>query len=175
MTQCTEVAIEEWRPVVGYEGWYDVSSKGNVRRIGRRGRGVPYKILTPKQGDYPRVTLSKFGRKSTLLVHRLVAIAYLQQIDGKPEVNHKDGEKWNSVPENLEWVTTSENAYHALRTGLRKCGEQMKNAKLTNQDAINIKKQVREGRSMLSLSKEYGLSFAAVQRLNTGKTWKHIP
>lgn len=115
--------VEIWQPVVGLEGLYDVSNMGRVRsyykKVGR-GRNVvsksPQKILSTeninKQG-YCIVSLFKGGKRSNKkLVHRLVAESFIQRIDGKNLINHKNGIRNDNRVENLEWCNHSENAKH---------------------------------------------------------------
>ena len=121
---------EIWKDVVGYEGYYEVSSLGNVRSVSRmvrsRGRGMrlsPAKIrkqaLSTK--GYCQVGLSMNGVITTLSVHRLVAECFVLNTDSnKDQVNHIDGDKTNNIFHNLEWVNNSENALHAFKLGLRK-------------------------------------------------------
>ena len=92
-----------------------VTNKGRV--ISRLGREIKQQLT---KSGYFRVELwqNGFGRKH--LVHRLVAEKFVPNPDGKPQVNHKDGNKINNCDENLEWVTQSENQIHAYRTGLQK-------------------------------------------------------
>lgn len=96
---------EKWKPVVGYEGLYEVSSHGRVKSA-RRG-------IVMKQGHnadgYPVVGFSVNGRHKTLTVHRLVAKAFIDNKEDLPEVNHIDEVKTNNHVENLEWVTHREN------------------------------------------------------------------
>lgn len=113
---------EEWRPVVGYEGLYEVSDWGNVRSLERiitdkNGRKMHYYGKLLSQGKttngYNFVLL---GQKNNKLTHILVAKAFLPNPDNKPEVDHiipvSDGgtcEVWN-----LRWVTPSENARNPI-------------------------------------------------------------
>jgi len=116
---------EEWRPVVGYERYYEVSSLGLVRRSCdgiRRGIKAGY-IMKPKPtgGNYPFVGLYHREKKTThsTLVHNIVTSAFLGPKPPGIQVNHLDGNKWNSRLDNLEYVTASENQCHANRIGLR--------------------------------------------------------
>lgn len=100
-----------WKDIKGYEGYYQVSDEGEVRRILKDGRTKPVK---GKKGLYATVTLSKDNQPKGFAVHRLVAEHFLERPEGKTEVNHIDGDKWNNRVENLEWVTSWENRVHAM-------------------------------------------------------------
>ena len=112
----TTAAVEEWRPIAGYEGLYEVSSLGRVRsldrvttRLSRWGTEITLKvkggILQPENhtNGYQSVMLCNNGCRVRLLVHRLVAKAFVPNPDNLPEVNHKDECKKNNRADNLEW------------------------------------------------------------------------
>lgn len=101
-----DLPTEEWKPVVGYEGLYEVSSLGRVRSR----QGLLRQSLANR---YPSVHLSRDGKQATHRVHRLVASAFIPNPDGRETVNHIDGDRTNNAALNLEWVTTSENVRHA--------------------------------------------------------------
>jgi len=104
-----DIPDEEWRPIVGYEGLYEVSNLGRVRSNARRKcRGGIVKPVASGSG-YLAVTLSKESATSRRLVHRLVAEAFLDNIENLPVVNHKDEDKTNNCASNLEWCTVSYN------------------------------------------------------------------
>lgn len=104
-------------------GRYSIDDCGNVYSLrNHAGNQRKTPMLMKRQlhpEGYLTVTLSTDQGKKFCLVHRLVAEAYVPNPEGKPEVNHLDGDKTNNVYTNLEWSTESENSLHAYRTGLR--------------------------------------------------------
>lgn len=111
--------LESWKPVVGYEGLYEVSNLGRVKSLPRK--GTKGGILSENYSNskrYAHVLLTKDMKPGTKSVHRLVAAAWIPNPDNKPQVNHKDGDKHNNCVDNLEWVTNLENRRHAIGTGL---------------------------------------------------------
>lgn len=110
----------EWRPVVGYEGIYDVSSAGQIRRLIPSRRGPAFRVLRPRAGrlGYVSVTLSKDGHQKQLAVHRLVAEAFLVVPKGCPPedlvVHHVAEPKSDNRVENLRWATHGENMKYAV-------------------------------------------------------------
>ena len=118
---------EIWKPVVGFEGLYEVSSTGKVKTLAKEWKSSPTfiskhkeRILCEKMSNsgYLLVSLYKNNKQFNGYIHRLVAGAFVPNPDGKPEVNHIDGNKLNNCPENLEWVTRKENVHHAQVNGL---------------------------------------------------------
>lgn len=112
---------EEWRPVVGYEGLYEVSNLGRVRSVttkipGKDGRTCARKgrILKHTIGDYARVAPSKNGVPATKKVCRLVAEAFFGPPLGRV-VDHIDRNRLNDAASNLRWATVSENAMNSKR------------------------------------------------------------
>lgn len=101
---------EKWRPVVGYEGLYEVSNLGRVRRV---------KIIEPtrKKHGYMQVSLvDRNGVRKSLRLHRIVAEAFIPNPEGKPQVNHRDENPENNRAVNLEWATAEENTNYGSRT-----------------------------------------------------------
>ena len=117
--------IEEiWRPVVGYEGLYEVSNLGRVRSLDMYVK-VGYgnyrlhkgKVLSPtkNKNGYLKVNLYCNGKQKTIDVHRLVTEAFLPNPDNLPQVNHKDEDKTNNRVENLEWCDHKYNMNYGTR------------------------------------------------------------
>lgn len=114
--------VEEWRPAVGFEGWYEVSDLGRVRRLRTRSRLNAPLVLAPFlcSGGYLMVTLRTDRGDKARLVHRLVAAAFIGEPPVGHEVNHLDGVKVHCASSNLEYATHSENMKHAYATGLHR-------------------------------------------------------
>lgn len=110
------------KPVVGFEGIYEVSDCGSLFRVARGQGCVQWKRLKPcanSQG-YFNVSLCKNGKAKSYKVHAIVAAAFIPNINGYREINHIDGNKFNNHVNNLEWCDSSHNNAHAHRTGLNK-------------------------------------------------------
>jgi hypothetical protein len=116
-----ELIMEIWKDIKGYEGDYQVSNIGRVKRLDgltngkriRKQKGRIMKVLLNDSGYY-RVMLSKNGIHKRFKVARLVAFTfYDKNINSKLTVNHKDFNKTNDTIENLEIITRSQNVKHA--------------------------------------------------------------
>jgi hypothetical protein len=113
---------EIWKDIKGYEGIYQISSFGRVKslnRIDEAGYNRKEKLLTPAtngRDKYLYVGLSFNKVRKTLKIHRLVAQAFIPNLENKPEVNHIDSNKQNNNFVNLEWTTSRENVTHLNKT-----------------------------------------------------------
>ena len=115
--------MEIWKDVKGFEGYYQVSNYGNIKSLTRfdgirerQGQEIKQSL---KYNGYLQVGLRKNSERKFFSVHRLVAIHFLDNPEAKPQVNHIDCNKQNNNINNLEWVTSKENLYHAKINGLR--------------------------------------------------------
>ncbi len=113
----------EWVPVKGYEGLYEITKCGKVRSLPKKRVGVKVRYYKGKNLSivkvglgYLSVTLFKEGVKKKWLLHRIVAVTFLEKIEGKDYVNHKDKDKYNNHVDNLEWVSSIENNCHMQKT-----------------------------------------------------------
>lgn len=114
---------EEWRPVVGYEGLYVVSSFGRIASMKmalKRGRnGVFYRqqrLLKPVKMTigYLAVSLTKNGKVTQEYLHRLVSKAFLPNPNNYPQIDHIDGSRDNNMVTNLKWCTGSQNVLNPI-------------------------------------------------------------
>ena len=145
--------MEIWKDIKEFEGYYQVSDKGNVRSVTRHD-GVHERIGQPiksvlKYNGYLQVGLRKHNKRKYISVHRLVAIHFIDNPKNKPQVNHIDCNKQNNNINNLEWVTSKENLYHAKINGLRNNipkGEKHPNFGKYGEHSKSAKKVVRYNR-----------------------------
>ncbi|HHB2481296.1 TPA: NUMOD4 domain-containing protein [Bacillus cereus] len=176
---------EIWKPVLGFEGLYEISNTGSVKSLERiRSNGTRFKEFIKKQSTekmgYNTVTMTdKDGKKRTLKVHRLVAEAFIPMVDGKDIVNHKNGNKTDNVVENLEWCTQLENINHARKTGLTpkiiNVGNRHAKTKLTEDIVREIRKLYPSGQSdVKQLAEKYGVSNRTILKVIKGESWKDV-
>ena len=188
-------ALEEWRAVKDYEGLYEVSSLGRVRSLdrividtnGKRKRrfaGVVLKASLANTG-YRAVTLNKRGAYRAYLVHTLVAVAFIGDAPGKVgvrkdsyQVNHKNLNKLDNRPCNLEWVTKRENLEHARKNGVIPTGNDLPHTVLTPDQVQEIRvllSDYPDGLSFSDIGKMYGVSHGSISHIYHKRTWKHLP
>jgi len=150
----------------------------------------PMKLVVNNRGY-----LSVVIRQKTHMVHRLVATAFIQNPEGKTQVNHIDGNKLNNNVSNLEWCTPQENIQHAFDTGLNKAGigvrqtyksAETKKAALANlkdkskltEDEVRYVRRVFKPRdehySATALAKQFDTSVTAMCKIVKGITYNHV-
>ncbi len=121
--------MEIWKDIKNYEGIYQVSNYGNVKRL--YGKGARYeRIIKPNttNKNYYFVVLCKNGIRNYCRVHRLVAETFIPNPDNLPCVNHKDENKQNNNVENLEWCTIKYNTNYG--SGIKRRMEKIKKRSL---------------------------------------------
>ena len=118
---------EIWKGIKWYEWKYEISDTGLCRSLYYVNKyWKSYRIRLLKWSNslwYQRVTLQKEWKRKHLFIHRLVAFAFIPNLENKPQVNHIDWNKLNNSIHNLEWCTAKENIQHAFRTWLNKVSE----------------------------------------------------
>jgi len=114
---------EIWMPVANYEGFYEVSNLGRLKSLSRKQK-LKYWVTKKEnlmlqapdpQTGYKRATLSKKGVGKRFYIHRLVALAFLENKNNKPLVNHINSVRTDNRVENLEWCTDAENVRHSFQ------------------------------------------------------------
>lgn len=169
---------EIWKDIPGeYNGLYQVSDKGRIRRVAPNNGTHIGRILTPTVvpvgKGYHTVTLSKNSTSARVYVHRLVARAFHGLPPRKHEINHKNGDPSDNRPDNLEWVTHQENIIHAFEILGRK--PSYGNRKLTDADVKMIRqKYATGGITQQELGNEFGVSNTTISQIVRRQTWKHV-
>lgn len=171
--------MERWKPVVGWEGVYEVSDLGRVKRLVPGRQTYAGRIFEP--AGHPRgyvfITLCHEGRKVSRPAHLLVLEAF---VGPKPspthQGNHKDGVRTNNTVDNLEWVTVSENRLHAYRVLGNKPPSQFwavsPNAKLSAGQVSDIRRIRAETKaSYKDLAEQFGVHLTTIGRIVKGKAW----
>lgn len=166
---------EIWKDVTGYEGIYQVSNLGNVKSLYRKvfytdGRNYIYKerILNwniMKKVNRCYVHLYKNSERKSMLVHRLVAQAFIPNPDDLPEVNHKSGITTENDISNLEWVTHSDNMKHGILHG---------NNIYTETQIKQVKTYLAEGKGQAEIQRLTGVGRSTVYEIKKGRQWTHI-
>ena len=163
---------EAWKPVLGFEGCYEVSNLGRVRStnrvikrvvrqgvlsINRKGR-----VLKPQpDGDgYLKVSL---GRLNQRRIGRLVAEAFIPNPDRLPEVDHRDTNKQNNTAINLRWCTKSMNAAYRHSNGCRTYKR-----RYNDETCCEVVVAVFEGASIMHVASAFGMSRSQVRRISYG-------
>lgn len=171
---------EIWKPVVGYEDRFLISSFGNLKSAGS---GKILSQCESKSGYMLHATKigGRNGKAVCFKIHRLVAEAFLSVPSDelkvaagytfykKVSVNHKDGIKTNNKTENLEWCSYSENTRHAYDTGLIdiKTGSDHPLSKLSESDVEDIKNSYIKGSRTFgsrALGEKYGVDHMQILR-----------
>jgi len=166
---CSLELAKKLKDISGYKGLYAVDASGGVLSL-RRGK---YLSVNVKKG-YETVFLFKEGRLKTFFLHRLVALAFVPKVDGKPDINHKDGNKLNNYWWNLEWCNDSENQTHARRLHLQG-GERSNTAKLTVRNVRTIRALYEKGNhTMKELGRKFGVNEQTISKIINRKTWRYI-
>lgn len=181
---------EIWKPVTGYEGLYEVSNKGQVKRLERDiicnngvKRHMKERILKGSLDSYGYLQANLYnakGRYKLLLVHRLVAKAFIPNPENKPQVNHNDENKTNNCVDNLEWMTNEENVNYGTRN--ERAGKAISKAKSKSVaqyskdgELLKVWSSIKEAGCKLGISRG-NISSAArgVYKTSGGFVWKYV-
>jgi len=175
---------EVWKPVVGYEDIYAVSDLGRIKSLERIVRGPcgqpllrkeRLRSLRPARQGYVRVALMDgAGGRVEVPLHRLVLEAFIGPApEGRPQVNHKDFNKSNNLPANLEWVSPLENSAHARAGGRLHLLLGIKKSKVHSREIVaQARALADESRySTSEISTMTGIPRGTLSKILSGSTW----
>jgi len=172
---------EIWKDIPGYEGLYQISNNGGVKRMPKNTVTITgkirihkLKILKPSTDSrgYSQTCLFKLGIGKIVSVHRFVAITFIENTENKPQINHKDGNKKNNHVDNLEWCTNTENMQHAVRNKLMARGEENGISKLNELQVRVIKKTF--GITQEEIAEYFCVHRSTISRIRSNTNWKHV-
>jgi hypothetical protein len=165
--------MEIWKDIKGYEGLYQVSNMGRVKSMKWNKERI-LKVITNRKG-YSQVHLSKNGLQIKLLIHRLVAEAFILNPHNLPNVLHGDDNPANNCVENLRWGTQKENIEDRNNKGRQAKGLSHGSAILTEQQVLEIKNlRSSTGWGYRRISKHLKFPLQAVSGILYKNTWSHI-
>lgn len=159
------------KTIPNYETYY-VTSIGDVFNTNYHSTKQTQQLKFDYSGKskcYKRVTFCKDGKTKRFLIHRLVALAFIDNPLNKPQVNHIDGNPSNNDMDNLEWCTQSENMKHAFRTGLQT--PNITNAKLTKKNIFEIFEMRKLGLTHKEISLNFDVNRKCIGDVLNKKTW----
>lgn len=172
---------EEWRPVPGWDGMYEVSSLGRVRSLARvvarsdgRTQTFPAKLrkACPVNGGYLAVHLCRNGKPQSFPIHRLVALAFLGPPPPQMEVCHGDGDRRNNELSSLRWGSHHDNLMDRLAHGTDNRGEKHNMVKLCEEDVLAIRAaHAAGGVTHADLARRHGVSTSLIQLIIARRRW----
>jgi len=169
---------ENWKPIAGYKGIYEISNFGQIKRVAKGPGTKPGTIIKPwiRSEGYSYHDLNKNGKRRHFRTHTLVAKAFIGPPPTKKhQINHIDGNKQNNKVDNLEWVTPSENQRHARDIFGYWLGERGSASKLTPEKVIELRKMYKTGLySQRELAKIFGIAQSSIWSIIHKITWAHI-
>lgn len=171
--------IGEWRDIPGYEGVYQASDTGLIRRVADLGRrDLARRILAQSidEDGYHKVELRSNNRRRKFGVHQLVALAFIGTCPDGYEVNHIDLDKGNNIPLNLEYITHAQNIKHAHEFGDIKNARGVAHglAKLNEQQVSEIKRLLAEKQQQKVIAARFGVNHRTIYSIASGRTWRHV-
>lgn len=174
---------EEWRPVPGYQGFYEVSSLGRVRRLTvkiRCGYGkvrtFPGRVMRhgKTHGGYHQFSLCKHGTVTRVYVHRTVIEAFIGPIPDGMQINHLSGDKNDNSLKNLAICTPSENMRHSTDVLGNHRGALARAAKLSERQVLGVISDYALGMGITALARALKVDPETVRDIISGRTWRHI-
>ena len=165
---------EEWKPVMGYEGLYEVSSYGRVRSFKRNPTGKLLKPCPNSMGRLQLILHNSNKEKKSWMIHRLVADHFICKRPEGLVCRHLDGNYLNNVVTNLSWGTITENQRDRLGHGTDSRGEKQANLKLTAKDVLDIRWARTFDFTFQEIADYFGISNSHCDSIVKRKTWSHI-
>lgn len=164
-----------WNPVFGFEQNYEVSDRGDLRRIWKS-KKKPLKVTYCKRHGYGYVNLCKSGTIKRTKIHHVVLLSFgFMPTKERCQARHLDGIKSHNWLSNLKWGTPLENHADKVlhnRVGGAFRGQKHHNAKLTDAAVQKIQILLREGFYQRDIAKLFGVTQSNISKIATGVSWQ---
>lgn len=168
----SEEKPEVWRPVVGYEGRYEVSNFGRVKSIA--GRFKTHLILKPRI-DRRGYSIVFIGYGNTKRIHRLVLEAFVGECPEGMECAHANGVRTDNRLENLRWATHKENSHDRLLHGTHPRGDSHVSSRLSAEKVVAMRHDYASGKfTHDQMAAKYGVSSTTARYAISRRSWKHV-
>lgn len=171
---------KEWRGLPDYEGFYEISDSGDIRRIRTHcGRSTCRQLKPCTKRGYLQFGVTLNNETRWIIAHRAVWKAFVGPIPPKMQINHKNGSKTDNRLDNLEVCTPSENMKHAYNVLCRdpkrpQMGARNGRSKLCEEDIREIRRLRDSGLSQQELANLFGINQTGISGILRGITWSHV-
>jgi hypothetical protein len=149
-------------------GAFRVDPDGSIWRVNGG------EVRAEKKGRYRQVAFGPASARRYVYAHRIVYLVHHGDIPDGMQINHKDGDKWNNHPGNLELATPGENSRHAIRVLGVNIGEKHGMSKLSNRDVREIRRLCRQGVTRRRIAERFKIDPGNVTKIAQRKTWQHV-
>jgi len=175
--------FEEFLPIKGFEGMYEISSYGKVISIariflmqGRKKQTTKSRVLSPKSNGngYLFVDLWKDGKRYSRYLHRLVLETFAGECPNGYEACHNKPFRWFNHLSNLRWDTKENNHADKFIHGTIANGEKARSAKLTENKVTEIRSLIAKGIGQKQIAEMFSIKQPTVSDIANKRTWKHI-
>lgn len=167
------IRVFDAEAIPGFDG-YVITKCGRVFRLPylRWGRWTELRELKTVKAEYLQCEIHLKGKRTTQKVHRLLALTYIPNPEGHPQVNHIDGDKFNNSLDNLEWCSAQKNVLHSYEKGLA-CnkGERNPSSIFTEQDVKDIRLRRKKGDKLKNIAEDYGCHLSTICKITTQVNW----
>lgn len=139
-----------------------------LRRVDRLGPDGKCKVVAYREPNQSIHVIKQ------LFAHRIIYRKFIGILDPVLEINHKDGNRSNNLPSNLEQISCIDNIKHAVVNHLVSHGEMRPGSKLTQHDVINIRNLLNQGVGVCELGRMFGVNHQVISKIKSNEAWKHI-
>lgn len=152
----------------------EINENYSVNRSGEVFSNISGKKLKTQTDSNGYLSVNTYRPYRRILVHRLVATAFVKEVSGKKCVNHKNSNRSDNRAINLEWVSHSENSLHASKVGKLGKGSKHANSKLDEKKVREILLRLDSGEVQRRIAEDLGIAYSTITKIKQRNAWKHV-